>query len=104
MGGSAVRRAAEAHVEKVRSLGEILPKLVKRLGLMGWSQALTIPAAVSLTAPDTKIHFGVPIIPITELPSFLGEFEAHLDSLTHFKLRLPNMGRGPIQTILRPEV
>lgn len=99
--GSAARRALEAHVEKVRSLGEGLDKLVRRLGLIGWSRAVVIPATITLTPPATKFYGKVPLIHILELPSFLSEFEVNLDSLTHFRLPLPRLKRGPVQTILR---
>jgi hypothetical protein len=102
LGGSAVGRAVEAHVDKVRRLGENLPKLVRRLGLVGWSEAIITPAAITLTSTAAKIYEGVPIIPILELPSFLSEFEANLDSLTHLRVTLPPHERMPIQTILRP--
>lgn len=100
--GSPARRALMAHLDKVRSLGEGLARLMKRLGLMDWRQALIIPAVISLTTPTAKIYGGVPLIPILELPSFLSEFEANLDSLIHLRLPLPQIGRRPIQTILRP--
>ncbi len=98
---SVARRAVEAHVEKVKSLGESLGRLVRRLGLIGWSRAVLIPATITLTPPTAKIYEEVPLIPILELPSFLSEFEVNLDSLAHFRLSLPELKRGPIQTILR---
>lgn len=99
--GSSARRTLEVHVNKVRSLGENLVQFMKRLALVGWSQAIIIPAAISLTS-TIKAYENVPLISILELPSFLSEFEANLDSIIHFRLPLPKLYRGPVQTILRP--
>lgn len=98
--GFSARRAIEAHVNKVRSLGENLTQLIKRLNLIGWSQAIIIPATISLTS-TTKSYDGIPLISIFELPSFLSEFEVNLDSLTHFRIPLPQLKRELVQTILR---
>jgi len=101
MGNAAARRTAETHLEKVRVLSENLVKVAPRVGLRGWRRAVVVPVAMSLTPAPLKLYGRVPVVPILSLPSFLGEFEGHLDGLAQFAVDLPSPRPRPSQTILR---
>ena len=103
MGDAAAKRTVETHLEKTRIFSENLVKVAEELGLRGWRRAVAVPITMSLTPAPMRFYSHVPVVSILELPSFLGDFEGHLNSLAHFDVDLPPLRTRPSQTVLRRE-
>ena len=103
MGDAAAKRTVETHLEKTRVFSENLVKVAEELGLRGWRRAVVVPVTMSLTPAPMRFYSHVPVVSILELPSFLGDFEGHLNSLAHFEVDLPPQRTKPSQTVLRGE-
>ena len=101
LGNATARKIVETHLEKVQVLNENLDKVVKRLRLRGWKQAVFVPIALSLTPARSRIYRRIPIVSVFELPRFLSEFEGQLEWLVNFKAELPPTKAKPSQTALR---
>ena len=103
MGDAAAKRTVETHLEKTRVFSENLVKAAEELGLRGWRRAVVVPVTMSLTPAPMRFYSHIPVVSILEFPSFLGDFEGHLNSLTYFEVGLPPPRTKPSQTVLRRE-
>ena len=101
MGDAAAKRTVETHLEKTRIFSENLVKVAEGLGLRGWRRVVVVPITMSLTPAPMRFYSHVPVVSILELPSFIGDFEGHLNSLAHFDVDLPPPRTRPSQTVLR---
>jgi Holliday junction resolvase-like predicted endonuclease len=100
LGNLTARRIVETHLEKVRVLSENAPRLMKRLGLGGWGQAVFVPVTLSLQPARNRIYRRIPVVSVFELPSFLSEFEGQMEWLAKFIVEIPPPKPRPRQTRL----
>jgi len=96
--GSALEEMAEGQRRRVEALSGEAAEL---LPIEGWGAATLIPIILSLTTPPRRMIYGVPVIPILELPSFLEAFEGYLDEIWHLTLKAPPRSSRPHQMPLR---
>lgn len=101
LGNATVKKIVELHLEKVRIFGDKIREKPGKIGLRWRGRATIVPMVMSLQPAPLRLHCGVPIVPILELPSFLGEFEGHLGHIAHFTVELPSSKPQPTQTTLR---
>jgi hypothetical protein len=85
---SAIIKTVELQVERTHALAEALVSLREKIGLVNWKQATLIPIVLSLVPSPFKFYSDVPIVPVLQLPDFLNELLAHINSLKHFSLKL----------------
>jgi hypothetical protein len=84
---SAIIKTVELQVERTRALTEALVSLRENIGLVDWKEAILVPIVLSLVPGPFKFYNNVPIVPVLQLPDFLNELLAHINSLTHFSLK-----------------
>jgi Holliday junction resolvase-like predicted endonuclease len=84
---SAIIKTVELQVERTRALAEALVSLRESVGLVNWKEAILVPIVLSLVPSPFKFYDKVPIVPVLQLPDFLNEILAHINSLTHFSLK-----------------
>jgi len=85
---SAIIKTVELQVERTRALAEALVSLRESVGLVNWKEAILVPIILSLVPSPFKFYNNVPIVPVLQLPDFLNELLAHINSLTHFSVHL----------------
>ena len=85
---SAIIKTVELQVERTHALAEALVSLREKIGLVNWKQATLVPIVLSLVPSPFKFYSDVPIVPVLQLPDFLNELLAHINSLKHFSLKL----------------
>jgi hypothetical protein len=76
------------HLEKVEVFSKHIEELRERIGICGWSRAVAIPMALTLSATPMEIYRRVPSVSVLSLPSFINEFGGQLERLANFKLEL----------------
>ena len=81
---SALRKIAEAQVERTLALADSLSSLSGKIGCVSWSRVKLFPAVLSLVASGFKFYDSVPIVPVLQLQDFLHQLPAHMDFLKHF--------------------
>jgi Holliday junction resolvase-like predicted endonuclease len=81
---SALKRAVDEQVGRVKALAESLPNPSTRLECTLWNEARFIPVVLSLVASRFKFIQNVPIVPILQLQDFLTQLPAYANSFTHF--------------------
>jgi hypothetical protein len=101
LGNTTARKIVETHLEKVRVLSENALKLLERLKLTNWNNAVFIPVALSLQPARYKIYRRIPVVSVFELPRFISEFEGQMDWLAKFNVELPHKKIKLRQTKLR---
>jgi Holliday junction resolvase-like predicted endonuclease len=84
MAPSALKRIAEAQVERTRALAESLPNVSLEIECAKWDKAKFIPAVLSLTQGRFKFYDMVPIVPVLQLQDFLSQLPAYTGSLKYF--------------------
>jgi Holliday junction resolvase-like predicted endonuclease len=84
MAPSALKRIAEAQVERTRALAESLPNVSLEIECAKWDKAKFIPAVLSLTQGSFKFYDMVPIVPVLQLQDFLSQLPAYTGSLKYF--------------------
>jgi Holliday junction resolvase-like predicted endonuclease len=84
MAPSALKRIAEAQVERTRALAESLPNVSLEIECAKWNKAKFIPAILSLTQGSFKFYDMVPIVPVLQLQDFLSQLPAYTASLKYF--------------------
>jgi Holliday junction resolvase-like predicted endonuclease len=84
MAPSALKRIAEAQVERTRALAESLPNVSLEIECAKWDKAKFIPAVLSLTQGSFKFYDRVPIVPVLQLQDFLSQLPAYTASLKYF--------------------
>jgi hypothetical protein len=83
---STITKAVESQVLRTHALAESFPLLREKLRLINWKQATLIPMVLSLVPGPFKFYKKVPIVPILQLQSFLGDLPAYVTSLKSFSL------------------
>jgi Holliday junction resolvase-like predicted endonuclease len=83
MAPSALKRIAEAQVERTRALAESLPNVSLEIECAKWDKAKFIPAVLSLTQGRFKFYDMVPIVPVLQLQDFLSQLPAYTGSLKY---------------------
>jgi Holliday junction resolvase-like predicted endonuclease len=85
---STITKAVESQVSRTHALAESFPLLSEKLRLIGWKKATLVPMVLSLVPAPFKLYNKVPIVPILQLQSFLGDLPAYITSLRSFSLRI----------------
>jgi Holliday junction resolvase-like predicted endonuclease len=81
---SALRRIAEAQVERTRALSEALPSISLEIECAKWDKAKLVPAVLVLIPGSFKFYDKVPIVPVLQLQDFLSQLPAYVESLKYF--------------------
>jgi Holliday junction resolvase-like predicted endonuclease len=81
---SALKRIAEAQVERTRALAESLPNIALELECTKWDKAKLVPAILTLMPVSFKFYDKVPIVPVLQLQDFLSQLPAYIESLKYF--------------------
>lgn len=84
MAPSALKRIAEAQVERTRALAESLPHVSIEIECAKWEKAKFIPVVLSLTQGSFKFYDMVPIVPVLQFQDFLSQLPAYTASLKYF--------------------
>jgi Holliday junction resolvase-like predicted endonuclease len=84
MSPSALKRIAEAQVERTRALAESLPNVALEIECAQWDKAKLVPAILVLMPGSFKFYDKVPIIPVLQLQDFLSQLPAYVESLKYF--------------------
>jgi Holliday junction resolvase-like predicted endonuclease len=92
MAPSALKRIAEAQVERTRALAASLPHVSLEIECAKWSKAKFIPAVLSLTQGSFKFYDMVPIVPVLQLQDFLSQLPAYTESLKYFSKEFNHLG------------
>jgi len=92
MAPSALKRIAEAQVERTRALAESLPNVSLEIECAKWDKAKFIPAVLSLTQGSFKFYDMVPIVPVLQLQDFLSQLPAYTESLKYFLKEFDHLG------------
>jgi Holliday junction resolvase-like predicted endonuclease len=81
---SALKRIAEAQVERTRALAESLPHVSLELECAKWDKAKFAPAILTLMPVSFKFYDKVPIVAVLQLQDFLSQLPAYTESLKYF--------------------
>lgn len=81
---SAVRRIAEAQVERTRALSDALLNVALGLECAKWDKAKFVPAILTLMPVSFKFYDKVPIVPVLQLQDFLSQVLAYTEELKYF--------------------
>jgi hypothetical protein len=91
IGNQTARGIIEIHLEKTKVFTRHLEGLCERIGICGWSKAITVPMALTLSATPLEIYRRVPSVSVLALPSFINEFDGQLERLANWKTELPSI-------------
>jgi len=80
----ALRKIAEAQVERTRALAESLPNISLEIECAKWNKAKLVPAVLVLMPGSFKFYDKVPIVPVLQLQDFLSQLPAYVESLKYF--------------------
>lgn len=89
---SALKRIAEAQVERTRALTESLPNVSLELECTKWDKAKFAPAILTLMPVSFKFYDKVPIVPVLQLQDFLSQLPAYTESLKYFLKEFNHLG------------
>jgi Holliday junction resolvase-like predicted endonuclease len=81
---SALKKIAEAQVERTRALAESLPNISLEIECAKWNKAKLVPAILVLMPGSFKFYDKVPIVPVLQLQDFLNQLPAYIESLKYF--------------------
>jgi Holliday junction resolvase-like predicted endonuclease len=84
MSPSAIKKIAEAQVERARALSESLPNISIEIEASKWSKAKFVPAILALFPGSFKFYDKVPIVPVLQLQDFINQLPAYTESLKYF--------------------
>jgi Holliday junction resolvase-like predicted endonuclease len=84
MSPSALKKIAEAQVERTRALAESLPNISLKIECAKWDKAKLVPAILVLIPGSFKFYDKVPIVPVLQLQDFLSQLPAYIESLKYF--------------------
>jgi Holliday junction resolvase-like predicted endonuclease len=84
MSPSALRKIAEAQVERTRALAESLPNISLEIECAKWNKAKLVPAILMLMPGSFKFYDKVPMVPVLQLQDFLNQLPAYIESLKYF--------------------
>lgn len=83
---SALRKIAEAQVERTLAFSKALPNFSDKLACACWEKAMVVPAVLSLVPARFKFYDNVPIVAVLQLQDFLSQLPAYASSLKHFQV------------------
>ena len=89
---SALKRIAEAQVERTRALTASLPHVSLEIECAKWNKAKFIPVVLSLTQGRFKFYDMVPIVPVLQFQDFLSQLPAYTESLKYFSKTFDHLG------------
>ena len=92
MAPSALKRIAEAQVERTRALAESLPHVSLEIECTKWNKVKFIPVVLSLTQGSFKFYDMVPVVPVLQLQDFLSQLPAYTESLKYFLKKFDHLG------------
>jgi len=101
MGNQTARGIIEMHLEKTSVFSRHIEELRRRIGIGGWSKAVIVPMALTLSATPMEIYRRVPSVSVLALPSFLSEFDGQIGRLANFKVGLKPQEPELKQTVLK---
>ena len=104
IGNQTARGIIEIHLEKTEVFTKHIEGLRERIGICGWSKAIIVPMALTLSATPMEIYRCVPSVSVLALPSFINEFDGQLERLVNWKTELQPMKPNIKQTKLRKKV
>jgi len=81
---SALKKIAEAQVERTRALAESLPNVFLEIECAKWDKAKLVPAVLVLMPGSFKFYDKVPVVPVLQLQDFLSQVPAYTESLKYF--------------------
>src|SRR3989304_9621044 len=84
MSPSALKKIAEAQVERTMALSESLPNISLEIECAKWSKAKFVPAVLALIHSSFKFYDKVPIVPVLQLQDFINQLPAHTEALKCF--------------------
>ena len=84
MSPAALKKIAEAQIERTRALSESLPNISLEIECAKWSKAKFVPAVLALVPCSFKFYDMVPIVPVLQLQDFLSQLPAYTESLKYF--------------------
>jgi Holliday junction resolvase-like predicted endonuclease len=84
MSPSAIKKIAEAQVERTRALSESLPNISIEIEASKWGKAKFVPAILALFPGSFKFYDKVPIVPVLQLQDFINQLPAYTESLKYF--------------------
>jgi Holliday junction resolvase-like predicted endonuclease len=89
---SAMRRIAEAQVERVTALADGLPHVSLGLECARWNKAKFIPVILALMPSRFKFCDEVPIVPVLQLQDFLQQLPLEVESVKYFQKEFTHLG------------
>jgi Holliday junction resolvase-like predicted endonuclease len=89
---SALKKIADAQVERAIALSEALPSVSIKMDCAKWSKAKFVPAVLSLMPSRFKYYDNVPIVPVLQLHDFLNQLPACTESLKCFLKEFTHLG------------
>jgi Holliday junction resolvase-like predicted endonuclease len=92
MSPSALKRIAEAQVERTRAFSESLPNISCKIECARWSKAKFVPAVLALIQSSFKFYDKVPIVPVLQLQDFINQLPAYTESLKYFTKEFDHLG------------
>lgn len=81
---SALRKIAEAQVDRAHALADTLPSAALKLECVKWTTAKIVPVILSLIPCSFKFYDNVPVVPVLQLQDFLIQLPAYVESLKYF--------------------
>ncbi|NIO37209.1 hypothetical protein GTO27_05835 [Candidatus Bathyarchaeota archaeon] len=104
---SAMKKIVKEQLERTSALAESKPSVYRKIGCHSWSKVTFVPAILSLTTPTFKFYSKVPTVSIMQLPDFLSQMPAYVNSVKHFSKSLANQldscpQRLPRDTLSKP--
>ncbi len=104
IGNQTARGIIETHLEKTEVFTRHIEGLRERIGICGWSKAVIVPMALTLSATPMEIYRRVPSASVLALPRFINEFDGQLERLANWKIELQSMKPEIKQTKLKKRV
>ncbi len=83
-GPAALKRIAEAQVERTRSLADALPHVALELECTKWDKAKFTPAILTLLPVSFKFYDQTPIVPVLQLQDFVSQLPAYTEAIKVF--------------------
>jgi hypothetical protein len=104
IGNQTARGIIEIHLEKTEVFTRHILGLREHIGIRGWSKAVVIPIALTLSATPMEIYRRVPAVSVLTLPNFINEFDGQLERLANWKMELQPIKPEIKQTKLKRKV
>ena len=82
---SAMKKIADAQVERTNALAEALPNVALKVDCAKWVKAKFVPVVLSLLPASFKFCGNVPIVSVLQFQDFLSQLPAYANSLTYFQ-------------------